>query len=106
MTIANETQRTSYTGTGVTTALPVGFKFYASSELVVTKRVTASGAETVLSTSLYSVTGGDGATGTVTPVSGSDFPTTVTWTITRAAPKTQLLNTAQNSAFPANPLNS
>ncbi len=104
MTIATTTQRVAYTGTGTETVLSVSFKFYATSDLVVTKRTTATGAETTLTLGThYTVQGGDGAVGSVTVVNGSvDFPlNTVTWTILRTSPQTQTLNLAQNDAFPA-----
>ncbi len=106
MTIATTTNRATFTGTGAQTALSIPYKFYAKSDLIVTKRTTATGAETTLTLdSHYSVTGGNGATGTVTVIAGAtNFPSTVTWTITRASPRTQALNLAQNDAFPAESL--
>ncbi len=103
MTIATTTQRSAHTGTGSNDDLAVGFKFYASSDLVVIKRVTATGVETTLTISThYTVTGGNGATGTVTVVDGStDFTTDDTWTILRASPQTQTLDLVENDAFPA-----
>ena len=72
MTIATTTNRATFTGTGAQTALSIPFKWYASSDLVVTKRTTATGAESTLTLdSHYSVTGGNGATGTVTVISGA-----------------------------------
>ena len=103
MTISTTTQRSTTTGTGTETAIAVAFKFYATSDLVVTKRITATGVETTLTLDThYSVSGGNGETGTVTVISGStNFPSSVTWTLTRVSPRTQTLDLAQNDAFPA-----
>ncbi len=106
MTISTTLQRSTFSGTGADTALSIPWKFYASSDLIVTKRTTATGAETTMTLdSHYSVSGGAGATGTVQVISGStNFPSTVTWTVTRASPRTQALDLAQNDAFPAESL--
>lgn len=106
MTISTTTQRATFTGTGAQTALSISYKFYEKSDLIVTKRTTATGSETTLTLdSHYSVTGGNGATGTVTVIAGAtNFPSSVTWTVTRASPRTQALNLAQNDAFPAESL--
>ena len=64
MTITTTTQRIAYTGTGADTVLSVPYKFYATTDLVVTKRTTATGAETTLTEGThYTVLGGNGATG-------------------------------------------
>ena len=76
MTVSTETARIVYNGNGSTTAFPTEFQFYDDADLVVTSVVTATGVETVKTiTTHYTVSGGDGSTGTVTmlvaPASGT-----------------------------------
>ena len=106
MTISTTTQRVVATGMGTDAVISVPFKFYATSDLVITSRVTATGVPTTLTLdSHYSVAGGNGAVGAVTVISGStNFPSSVTWTITRSSPETQTLDLDQNDAFPAESL--
>ena len=67
MTVSTETARIVYNGNGATTAFPTEFQFYDDADLVVTSVVTATGVETVKTiTTHYTVSGGDGSTGTVT----------------------------------------
>ncbi len=89
MTDSSGINKDAFTGTGANTELTTTFPFINASDLVVTQRVTATGVETVLAlTTHYTVTGGNYAVGTVTPVDGAtDFPSTVTWTIKRATDK-------------------
>ena len=103
MTVSTQTNKVSFTGTGANTALATGFPFIDDTDLVVTKRVTATGAETTLVLNThYTVTGGTYANGTVTPVDGAtDFPTSVTWTIKRVTPKTQATDYVANDNFGA-----
>jgi hypothetical protein len=103
MTVTATYTPDQYTGTGANTALATTFVFNDSSEVVVTSRVTATGVETVLTeTTHYTVTGGSYATGTVTPVDGAtDFPSTVTWTLSRTTPLTQSTDWVENDDFPA-----
>jgi hypothetical protein len=100
MTINTTTTRVSYTGNGVTTAFSVPFVFFGASELEVIRRVIATGAETVLAlTTNYTVSGGNGTTGTVTAIVA---PTAaVQWTIRRNTARTQLVDYAPNDPFPA-----
>ena len=57
----------SLVGDGVTTAIPVTYVFFGTDELEVIERDIATGAETVKTlTTHYTVSGGNGATGTVT----------------------------------------
>ena len=106
MTISTTTNRVTYTGTGANTALAVPFKFYDSSDLTVTSRVTATGVETTMTISTnYTVTGGNGSTGTVTVVLGATvFPTSVTWTIVRSSPLTQGTDVLPTGGFDADSL--
>ena len=103
MTISVTTQKLAFTGDGTDKALSITYKFYASSDLIVTKRITATGVESmmVLDTH-YSVSGGSGATGTVTVIDGAtNFPSTVTWTVTRSGPLTQITNYVEGDDFGA-----
>ena len=100
MTINTTTTRVSYTGDGVTTAFAVPFVFFGASELEVISRVIATGAETVLAlTTNYTVSGGNGSTGTVTAIVAP--AATVQWVIRRKTARTQLVDYAPNDPFPA-----
>lgn len=67
MTVEATTNRKSYTGDAVTTAFPTVFTFLDDTDLVVILKTTATGVEvTKTITTHYTVTGGDGANGTVT----------------------------------------
>lgn len=66
-TVSSDVSDTRYSGNGSTTAFATGFTFYANTSLVVSLINTTTGVETVKTlTTDYSVTGGNGATGTVT----------------------------------------
>ena len=100
MTISTTASSISYSGNGVTTAFAVSFPFFASDELEVIERITSTGAETTKAlTTDYTVTGGDGSTGTVTmltaPASGR------TLTIRRNTDRTQETDYPENDPFPA-----
>ena len=100
MTVSTQTTRVSYTGNGTTTAFAVPFSFFAAGDLVVIERVTASGVETIKSlTTHYTVTGGNGAPGTVTALTAP--ADTVSWTIHRRTPATQEVDYQPNDSFPA-----
>ena len=100
MTINTTTTRVGYTGDGVTTAFAVPFVFFGASELEVISRVIATGAETVLAvTTNYTVSGGNGSTGTVTAIVAP--AATVQWVIRRKTARTQLVDYAPNDPFPA-----
>lgn len=88
MTIDTTASTTAYTCDGVTTAFPVPFIFFDDDEIEVIERVTSTGVETVKTlASAYTVTGGDGSTGTVTAVSAPASGRT--WTIRRVTGQTQ-----------------
>lgn len=91
MTISNTQNVIRYNGDGTNASLPTTFPFVASSELVVTSRVIATGVESLLVLGThYTVTGGGGGVGTVEVVNGAaDFLSTVQWTIQRVTPATQ-----------------
>lgn len=100
MTIATTASVVAYTCDGATTAFPVTYDFFETSELEVIERVTATGVETVKTlTTDYTVTGGDGSTGTVTavaaPASGR------TWTIRRVTAQTQSTDLQSYGPLPA-----
>lgn len=100
MTVSTTTAKVSYTGNGSTTAFAVPFVFFGSGELEVIERTIATGAEVVKTlTTHYTVTGGDGATGTVTALSAP--ASTVEWHIRRKTARTQLVDYQANDAFPA-----
>ena len=99
MTIATTQTFIQYLGDGTTTAFPVPFPFFGTDELVVTRRVISTGVETVLVLGVnYTVTGGNGGTGTVTattaPAAGNQ------WTIERATEVLQEIDFQSNGAFP------
>lgn len=108
MTVTNTDSSTQFTGTGENTALTITWPFIDSGDLIVTQRVTATGAQTVLTeTTHYTVTGGGLAAGgfaggTVTPVDGAtDFTSDMTWTVERLTPLTQLVDYQQGENFAA-----
>lgn len=105
MTVALSGVPKSYEGTGLDTALSTVFLIFAAADVVVTKRITATGVDTVLTEGVhYNTTGhsADGAVGTVTPIDGeTDFPDTVTWTLSRSVALTQSLDYVENDNFPA-----
>lgn len=87
MTVSTTTSKVSNVGDGLT-PFPVTFAFYADTDLEVIERTIATGAETTKTlTTDYTVSGGGGSTGTVTPV--ASVPASVEWHIRRALPKTQ-----------------
>ena len=103
MTLNATTNTVSYTGNNSTTSFTVTFAFQgtgATSELEVVERVIATGVETVKSYSThYTVTGGNGSTGTV--IAASAPADTVQWHIRRLTTETQLTDYVENDAFPA-----
>ena len=103
MTVTTQTNKQAYIGDGTSNALSTVFPFIDDVDLIVTSRVIATGVETTLVLGThYTVTGGAYESGDVTPVDGAtDFPSTVTWTITRATPKTQTTNYVENDNFGA-----
>jgi len=97
MTISANLNKVSFAGDGATTVFALGatYVFFASSELRVIETVNATGVETLqVITTNYTVTGGAGATGTVTmlvaPASG------ITLTIRRVMPLTQGVDLINN----------
>lgn len=100
MTITATTPRITYAGDGVTVDFAVPFAFFGSDEIKVIEKVIATGVETVKTlTTHYTVSGGNGSTGTVTAVSAP--PGTVTWTLSRMTKRTQEVDYTPNDDFPA-----
>lgn len=105
MTISSTYTPTIVTGDGTNNGIGTVFKYFADSDVIVTQRVTATGAETTMvDATHYNITGGSstGATGTVTPIDGAtDFASTMTWTIQRSIPLTQSTDLVDNDILPA-----
>ena len=98
MTISTTTTKASYAGDGVTIAFAVPFVFFGADELEVIERTIATGAETAKAlTTDYTVSGGNGATGTVTALAAP--AASVEWHIRRATKKTQLVDYSDGLAF-------
>lgn len=100
MTISTTTTRVTYNGDGSTVAFAVPFIFFDQDELEVIEKVTATRVETSKTlTTHYTVSGGNGAAGTVIAVVAP--PASVTWTIRRDTHRTQLTDYTPNDPFPA-----
>ncbi len=100
MTLSSTHTTVSYAGDGITTAFPVTFQFFDSADLEVVERVIATGAETVKTLGTdYTVSGGNGSTGTVTATSAP--ASTVEWHIRRKTARTQSTDYVENDPFPA-----
>jgi hypothetical protein len=103
MTLSSTTTSVAYTGNGSTTSFAVTFPFLgtgSTAELTVVQRTIATGAESTLSySSNYTVTGGNGSTGTV--VAASAPADTVQWHIRRNTTTTQTVDYVTNDPFPA-----
>tara|TARA_R100001594_G_scaffold12264_1_gene27401 strand:+ start:6046 stop:7983 length:1938 start_codon:yes stop_codon:yes gene_type:complete len=106
MTVSATTYTRAYTGDGSTTEFSTVFSFQgtgSSAELEVIERVIATGVETTKSYSThYTVTGGNGSTGTV--IAASAPADTVQWHIRRKTTTTQTSNYVTNDPFPADTL--
>jgi hypothetical protein len=103
MTISSTTNTVSYTGNASTVAFAVTYVFFGtgtSAEIQVVEVTIATGAEAVKANgSDYTVTGGAGATGTVTAATAP--ATTVKWVINRTTTQTQETDYVENDPFPA-----
>ena len=103
MTISSTTNTVSYTGNASTTAFAVPYVFFGtgtSSEIQVVEVTIATGAESVKSNgSDFTVSGGSGATGTVTAAVAP--ASTVKWVINRTTTQTQETDYVENDPFPA-----
>lgn len=100
MTLSTTTSRITYTGDGSTVAFAVPFGFFGADEIDVIERSNETGIEIakVLTTD-YTVSGGSGATGTVTAVVAPGPENT--WTIARRTKRTQMVDYTPNDPFPA-----
>ena len=105
MTIASQTNRTTLTGNGVTTDIPVSFPFHAAADLVVIETIIATGVQTTKTiTTHYTVTGTADAYGhypdggTVVMVTAP--ASTVTITVYRDVAATQGVDPTQNDPLP------
>lgn len=103
MTISSTTNEIIYNGDDSTTPIPVTFAFFGTTteaELEVIERVIATGAEeTQINGTDYTVSGGNNATGTITPL--ANVASTVQWVIRRNTTQTQETDYVENDAFPA-----
>ncbi len=108
MTVSSTTKTVSYTGNGSTSAFAVTFPFMGtgtSAEIIVVERVIATGVETTKTNpDHYSVSGGNGSTGTVTAASGSIPADTKQWHIRRNTTVTQTSDYVTNDPFSADTL--
>jgi hypothetical protein len=105
MTVSSSTSDTRYSGNGSTTAFASGFTFYGAASLRVSIIVNATNVETVKTlTTHYTVTGGNGATGTITMLTAP--ATGETLVIKREEPYTQLTDLLEGDPLPANILES
>lgn len=103
MTIASTYAPQQYIGNGVTTIFAFPFEFYNSTDLMVKSTVIATGVTTTLSFGVdYVVTGGSGSTGNVVMVAAP--ASTIRLTIERSIPYTQPADYQENTAFPAETL--
>jgi hypothetical protein len=100
MTLSTTTSRITYAGDGSTVSFAVPFSFFGADEIDVIERSAESGGETqkILTTD-YTVSGGAGATGTVTAVTAPDANRS--WTIARRTKRTQMIDYTPNDPFPA-----
>ncbi len=103
MTISGVITRAEMIGNGAGTAIPLNFVFFGqttTAELKVIEVVIATNAETVLTNgSDYTVSGGNGSTGTVTATVAP--PSTVKWVVIRETKQLQETDYIENDAFPA-----
>ncbi len=100
MTVSTTTTKAIYNGDGSTIAFPTTFEFFDAADIEVIERVITTGAETVKTLSTdYTVSGGNGASGTVTAVTAP--ASTVQWAIRRKTPLTQQIDYVENDDFPA-----
>lgn len=107
MTVSSTTNRKSFTGNGATTSFATSpMVFFDTSDLKVYVVTTATGAATLLTENThYTVSGGDGSTGTVSLAGGSapyGAPSAAqTLLIVRELPLTQAADFANNDASDA-----
>ncbi len=100
MTLNTTNADVAYTGDNATTAFPITFDFFEDTDIEVIERIIATGVESTKTlTTDYTVTGGEGSTGTVNAVAAPAG--TVTWTIRRIAEQTQGIALPVAGALPS-----
>lgn len=103
MTVSTQYSPVSYVGTGVITGLNTVNPFYDDSDLIVTKTVISTGVSTLMTiTTDYTVTGGSGSAGTVTPTSAPTTDHRIT--IEVSIPYIQDADFEESGTFPAETL--
>lgn len=99
-TVPSAVTRAAYVGNGATTVFSAPFNFFDDSDLYVVLVNDTTAVETVqVLTTNYTVTGGDGSTGSVTMLTAP--PTGTTLVIERDVPFTQEIDLEPNDPFPA-----
>ncbi len=105
MTLTATTNKVSYSGNGSTTSFPVTFIFWDNTDVKVILKTDSTGAEaTWTEGTQYSLTGGDGATGTLTvSTSPSDYTPASGETLVIKSNLSDLQNTSYplGGAFPS-----
>lgn len=100
MTVSSVYEPVQYTGNGVTTAFAFPYIFYDDTDIIVTLTLISTGANTLqVNPTDYTLTGGDGETGTVNFVAAPSALYRVT--IERDIPYLQEDNYVEGQAFPA-----
>jgi hypothetical protein len=100
MTISPTTRKYQYNGNGVTTIFAYNAIFYNATDLVVTRTQISTGVDTLLvNVTDYTITGGNGATGSVTAVVAPTNDQRIT--ITSALPNEQQTDFKDNEPFRA-----
>jgi len=100
MTVSSVYEPVQYTGNGVTTAFAFPYIFYYDTDIIVTLTLISTGANTLqVNPTDYTITGGDGASGTINFVAAPSALYRVT--IERYIPYLQEDNYVEGQAFPA-----
>lgn len=100
MTVSTQATRIAYAGDGSSTAFAVPFPFFDATDLEVIERQTATGVETPRMLGAdYAVTGGNGATGTVSAVVAPAVGTE--WVIRRRTGRVQGADYVPHDPFPS-----
>lgn len=103
MTISTEYTPPQYIGNSSTTIFSFPYTFYSSSDLTVTRTQISTGVDTTLAlTTDYTVSGGSGSSGSITCVVAPTSDQQIT--IERSIPYKQDADFAENTAFPAETL--
>lgn len=101
MTVSNQTNRTSATGTGAAQTITFLFPIVNNSDISVYKRLTSTGAETLLAeTTDYTVTNNGSSGGSITTVNPYISSSYTIWTVRNTA-MTQSLDLEQGGSFNA-----